>query len=530
MRHEWNMAVCRHIDSFSTIGNFGPKLNSLLQRHGAHIAGGFVARCILQYQMASAQFLQSDHKVWTFQISRYLPSTTDIDIYVPHKNSSNFFHDFMKLIKFGTSTNFHLSPSNQYHSFMRSNGILSRVQVNFDGRKCDILSCKRQISKIVQNFDLSGVCVSWDGIKLHMSPSIPQDMKLLSTYRFPQFRWSLNCNYVHNFLQGTKCTLNRMKKYTSLGIQIDVPTSTIPNDVQYFTGLCMNCTKPSSCAQWGNSYTSFCARHAPGDSHFAVNTHMTSSMLQRLFAVLDSLCINLSTEKKHALIEWKLKHCDDEHFFDITQYSHILQTFKAIYKLITKTQKGFLMWLCCAGEINISKNLLSFFESNASFFVVNKINFDDCRSLFSFILSEMLNLEHPLCPLHSCSADSSPSNPETRLHKDTDWYLLLRNVHSLFSATSTSTKWCIIVIHNFQRIFMKHELFLAIVDIALNNASYQITYPTSLYPQFRCISRGHREAIKSDSWRHNFILKNTNNLLDIYQNNYDSNRNCAVLN
>ena len=517
LHQEWQNAIVKRLNEFVSVENFACNLNNLLQIHRARIAGGFIARCILQYQAASQQFFHKDKDFWNYQVERFLPSSSDIDIYVPNQNCAKFFEDFIAIID-TNKTMFHLSPAIGYKSFMRMNGILARVNLQFNNRNCDILSCKRQVSQIVQNFDISGVCVSWDGRVLHMNESIAQQMQLMSSHRFPQFQWSLNPDYIRHYAEGNKCTHKRIRKYTALGIQINIPLVTLAIDYQFLS--CKYCDYSATYATWGTFRSSYCAKHAPPDSYYAHHIQTAARMIKNLFTVITMLSSNLSINKQMHMVQWKLKHCDPENLFEITAKSPLLQTIKAIYKMINMFDEGFLHWLCHAGSMTALTDYLSneFFAEHSSCMPVNaRADFEDCKMIFSFIIDQMISDEQYMQPLHSCEPSHAHSFFSKVLHSHIDWYVFFHSIHPMYSGTQI-TFWCLIYMDNYQRVCITHDLLTAIVDIAMNDACYQII-GEHLYPSFYCNSRGSKRAIKSDSWKTVFVNENPNKLIDIYLQN-----------
>ena len=494
------------------INGFAKKLNALLRKYSARIAGGFIARCILQYQLAAAQFFYSDNDFWTYNETRFFPDTTDIDIYVPQQNCAKFFTDFLSIINLEHAS-FHLSPAFGYKSFMRMNGILGRVQLAFNNKKCDILSCKRHISNIIENFDISGVCVSWDGKVLHINEQIAKSMDLISSHRFPQFRWALNPGYYKHWQDGNKCTHKRITKYTSLGVHIDIPTEfTFTFDYRYIS--CIHCNYNATHSQWGSPNPSFCARHAPPDSHFSSDLHLCARMIKYLHDVISNLGKDLHYTKKLALIRWKIDHCDPEFLFEITDKSPLMQTLKAIYKLITSHEQGFLMWICHAGECTVPEETCALFQDNASVTSGLDIYFYDCQPIFTFIIDQMIEEELFITPAHSCHLSYSVSKI---LHKDIDWYSFFIGIHPMYSAHK-DFKLCLIVVDDYQIVYMAQDLFLAIIDIATNNAHYNII-GYNHFPGLYCTSRGPKNEICSDSWKQTFLQKNSNKLINIFLRN-----------
>ena len=78
---KWAVAIHHHLDEYvPNMPEFRRCLNEVLKRHNAKLAGGFVVRCVLHYQLASSQFFKSEEQFWEYQKERFFPEDVDLDV------------------------------------------------------------------------------------------------------------------------------------------------------------------------------------------------------------------------------------------------------------------------------------------------------------------------------------------------------------------------------------------------------------------------------------------------------------------
>ena len=364
---KWAVAVQHRLSEYvPNMPEFSRCLNVVLKRHNAKLAGGFVARCVLHYQLASSQFFKSEEQFWEYQSQRFFSEDVDLDVYVPHLKMVKFVEDlhqmFSNLEEGHVMSSFHLSPQLHYKSFMRMNGILGRVQMKFHGKKIDIMSCKRQVPDVIRNFDLSGVCMGWDGERLNVYSETPS-MHLYSAHKYPQFKWCLNADYVSHWQTGSTCIHKRINKYGKLGVHVEV--NVCAREVSAAHYQCEMCIKNPTYARWGQTKSQFCAKHRPFDSHCVLYWHESIILLKRLFVAVHNATCSVSWDK----MKWQLQCCDPESFLQLPWQSALLNAFQQVYSHIAGTHQGFLAWLClrnvmCA--IPDAQKISKFFQDEGS--------------------------------------------------------------------------------------------------------------------------------------------------------------------
>lgn len=362
---KWAVAIHHRLDEYvPNMPEFRRCLNEVLKRHNAKLAGGFVVRCVLHYQLASSQFFKTEEQFWEYQKERFFPEDVDLDVYVPHLKMVQFVEDFNQMFSDveQVRSSFHLSPKLHYRSFMRMNGILGRVEVKFHGKKCDIMSCKRQVPDVIRNFDLSGVCIGWDGEKLVVYSETPS-MHLYSAHKYPQFKWCLNAAYESDWQRGSACIHKRINKYSKLGVHVEVKSCVRETSTTHYQ--CGMCTNNPTYARWGQTNAQYCAKHRPSDSHCVLYWHESIILLKRLFVAVHNATCSVSWDK----MKWQLQCCDPESFLQLPWQSTLLNAFQQVYSHIAGTHQGFLAWLClrnvmCA--IPDAQKISKFFEEEGS--------------------------------------------------------------------------------------------------------------------------------------------------------------------
>ena len=211
-------------------------LSSLLKETGAILAGGFVLQIIAKYEVS--------HRL-------------DMDFYCPTKNIPNFIKKMASPDEPGKTGLFEraiqsntITASLYCSSFLQRNGIRKiytfsqieespeAISVPLETRRkeypqmIDIMSVRnsRNVSDVVQNFDLTFCQVWWDGE--HIWATHPEDIL--------EKKGVLQNDYAVLFLQGNKFLRKRIQKYMKRGFNIKLENSNlgdINNNV-----ICLNPT------------------------------------------------------------------------------------------------------------------------------------------------------------------------------------------------------------------------------------------------------------------------------------------------
>lgn len=173
-------------------------INQALIDNGAIISGGFILRSLGLYTPPTRQERRG---------YEYL-GPGDIDFYVPVRNIVPFYQTIRPWFGLESLTSY---KSTEYcRSFLRRNGI--RRVYKFSDANVDIMSVrnKRNVTDVVQNFDLT-FCQNWyDGRKLFSTH--PEHLDHRIGY--------LQGDYVPLFLSHNTFLRSRCRKYTQRGFEI----------------------------------------------------------------------------------------------------------------------------------------------------------------------------------------------------------------------------------------------------------------------------------------------------------------------
>lgn len=262
-----------------------------LRRSKGLLAGGFVARCLMQNQLVASRFL-SKPAYNSDEVPRLFSCNPDLDVYVPAEKTSRFLRHLSKEQGYPVRCQTHLAMPAYEESFMRQNGIVCRTRVCIFGQVfVDVMSCARSVALVVRNFDLTGCSVAWDGLSLLTTPTTPQDMRVRRQHGWPQFVWRLNDEYVPALLANNVALHKRVRKYAALGVHVQyhawkVPSRCIAAPVAISGASCRYCESTATYGKWGQGTAQVCARHSSGDMHPIRNWFAAS----RLVNAVHRLC------------------------------------------------------------------------------------------------------------------------------------------------------------------------------------------------------------------------------------------------
>ena len=174
------------------------KFLTCLKNNDAYLAGGYINMAI-NYP--------------TFYNSYY----TDLDIYVNKRNFKSLFNEIKNVAETGISYYYYDISSPYMESFFRKNGLLSRVVLNLQTIKLDILIIRDDydIKDVIKNFDLTYCSVYLDPKDLVIKGNI-DDMINKSG--------KLNDDYAQKYLFN-KFIQNRIKKYKNRGYKTSIKTN-----------------------------------------------------------------------------------------------------------------------------------------------------------------------------------------------------------------------------------------------------------------------------------------------------------------
>jgi len=446
----WEAALRESIQLLDpTIDKLHQRVAEVLWKHNARLAGGFVARCIMNSQVASKRFSRAPA----------ISGSVDLDFYVSEKHALSFITEISNALQC-EPVGMHAAGS--YKSFMRDNGILARTVLLSEHVSLDVMTCKRKVSNVIENFDLSGVCVSWDGYKIHAKPSIFDDMQVKSTYRWPKFVWKLHTQYYCAYIEGR--LTKRFEKYARIGVEIIAGEQGSRKECKRDSGKCELCSLDATFGRWGTDSVQFCARHAPEDYHNMRFKAEYSYFHSRMW-------LNLTLPGTL----WFVKYPDPRDFFVLARKSPYIYTCKAIYTMLAHTENGFFHWATAT-----RKEAAEFFDSeypgykNIDPASISMPHVTKLRDMFSY-LQELMKVDAESLIRIEQETDlefehfGSTLGSEHVLYYGTDWGELLK------SATNSSIYSRIYFIHNAVRITANsRKFFHMLVDIAINNAVYKL--------------------------------------------------------
>lgn len=183
-----------------TTATFLPWFRSLLQRHRAIIAGGFVLRAIVNQESADP----CEIPAW---------DRPDLDIYVPCETLVDFYKELLPIYQ---PDSYERNVASHYcRSFLRRNGIRTVLRFKRTGgtlETIDIMAVRnaRTPVDVVQNFDLTFCQVWYDGENVYATH--PDHLKHKVGY--------LQGEYVKLFLRRNHFLRRRVNKYRSRGFTV----------------------------------------------------------------------------------------------------------------------------------------------------------------------------------------------------------------------------------------------------------------------------------------------------------------------
>lgn len=341
----WILALHYRLDDiFKAIPDFTNQFNTILHHNGAHLAGGIIARTIMQSQLAYVDMHCTNPH--TFKESVFFGRNPDIDIYVHQRNCVQFI-DQLQILLGNCEHKMHLSPATPpaYDiSFMRRNGICARFVMKHEGGTIDVMTCVRDTKDVINGFDISGCSVSWDGRELTV-PNI-SEMRVRSQFRFPKFQWVLHSEYLKAYMADNKFTHARIQKYEALGVHVLIQDNTQCQDTQYQDThkKCELCESLAAFSFWGNKSASRCYYHSEPSMHRVTNWYgeiiLQACIIRRL------ACCNLKMYgASYQIKQWALSNSDPSKILEICDNSCYVRHVKSIYSMAARTDTGFSAWL-----------------------------------------------------------------------------------------------------------------------------------------------------------------------------------------